>query len=407
MNLKNFLAVATTALCVVACSSDDEPSQSSEFYKAVTGSYTVYTSASVMGTAVVTNEEKVEIVSDASNSFATLRYSGVWGEGQTSKLDVTRENGRYVVNGAGKIAASMGDNTHAGTYDFTVEGTVSEDKSDASLTFSIVLGGMGTVTVTSASGYAPATLFLPDTYAGYTSAVFAYSSTPMVTADETVSVTANENGTVNVVLASSTWGESTISNIAVEVKDGVYTLKGEGTAAMSMGGGTPKEYPCTLEGTVSGDKEDVEMAFTLSIMGGTTITFHQGDAPAAALLAGSYKGYTSAVFAYSPTPMVTADETMSVTANEDGTLNVILDSSAWGKSTISNVSAVKENGVYTLKGEGVSVMSMGGGTPKEYPCTLEGTVSGDKEDVEMAFTLSIMGGTTITFRQGDALEVLE
>lgn len=117
-------------------------------------------------------------------------------------------------------------------------------------------------------------------YAGYTSAVFAYSPTPMVTADETMSVTANEDGTVDVVLASSTWGESTISNIAVEVKDGVYILKGEGVSVMSsMGGGTPKEYPCTLEGSVSSDKEDVEMAFTLSIMDGTTITFRQGDAP--------------------------------------------------------------------------------------------------------------------------------
>ncbi|MCM1313567.1 MAG: calycin-like domain-containing protein [Bacteroides sp.] len=280
MRIKNFMTMATVVLSMVACSNDDNESvQYSELYKAVSGSYTVYTSASVMGTAVVTNNEKVEIVANGNGSVAALNYSGVWGEGQTSELSVTKENGQYVVSGTGTIAASMGDGTHSGSYDFTVDGTVSEDKKNVSLTFSIELGGMGTVTVTSASGYAPATVFLPDTYKGYTSAAFAYSPTPIVTADETVTVTANENGTVNVVMASSTWGTATISNVAVEVEDGIYTLKGEGTSAMAMGGGTPKEYPCTLEGTISGDKEDVDMAFSLSIMGGTTITFRLGDAP--------------------------------------------------------------------------------------------------------------------------------
>jgi hypothetical protein len=98
----------------------------------------------------------------------------------------------------------------------------------------------------------------------------------MITTDQTITITANEDGTVNV-----TYGDNTISNVEVKVSaEGVYTLSGAGVYAMSMSG-APTNYDCTLAGTISKDKSKVEFALTLpAVMGGTTITFRNGDAPA-------------------------------------------------------------------------------------------------------------------------------
>lgn len=283
MKIKNFLAIMMVALCAVSCSNDDD-SNSVNLSEAVAGTYTVYTSASVMGTSLVNNNETVTLTAATGNTNAALSYKGTWGEASTTELTVTAAaNGDYAVKGNGNITASMGDGAHAGTYEFTVEGTIGADKKTADLTFAIELGAMGTVTVSSGLGNAPASLFWKGTYTGYTSAAFSYSPTPTVTEGEKVTITANEDGTVNVVLVSGAWGTTTVSNATATVaEDGTYSLAGSGISVIeSSHTGTTNNYECTLTGTTTVDKENVEMTFTLSIMGGTTITFHEGDAPAA------------------------------------------------------------------------------------------------------------------------------
>lgn len=282
MKLKNFLGMMVIALCAVACSDDDD--NNVNLSEAVAGTYTVYTSASVMGTSLVNNNETVTLTAATGNTNAVLSYRGTWGEGSTTELTVTATaNGDYAVKGNGNIAASMGDAAHAGTYEFTVEGTIGADKKTVNLTFAIELGAMGTVTVSSGLGNAPAPLFWAGTYNGYTSAVFSYNPTPTVTEGEKVTVTANEDGTVNVVLVSGAWGTTTVSNATATVaEDGTYTFAGSGISViMSAHTGTTNNYDCTLTGTTTVDKESVEMVFILSIMGGTTVTFHEGNAPAA------------------------------------------------------------------------------------------------------------------------------
>lgn len=251
-------------------------------YMAVNGTYTVYTAARVMGMSLVNNNETVKLTADTENETAVLSYEGTWGTGTTTALTLTKTNGAYAFTGSGSIAASMpGSTTNAGTYSFTVEGTLSADKTILSATFSIVLGGMGTVVVEAASGYAPAASFLADSYDGYTSAVFTYSSTPVVTDGENVTISGNDDGTIKVVLTSNQWGTSTITEATVEVsEEGVYTFSGKGTSLMGMSGSEAREYECTLAGIISADKENVEINISLSIMGGTTITFRIGEAPA-------------------------------------------------------------------------------------------------------------------------------
>ena len=53
------------------------------------------------------------------------------------------------------------------------------------------------------------------TYTGYSTAEFQYSSTPMVSQNQTLTVTAEEGGTVSVSYTSDTWGTFSLSGVTV------------------------------------------------------------------------------------------------------------------------------------------------------------------------------------------------
>lgn len=242
-------------------------------------------------------------------------------------------------------------------------------------------------------------------YEGYTTAQFSYSPTPIITNGEKITITSNQDETINLVMTSEQWGTTTIPNTMVTTDtNGKYKLAGEGISLLGMHGGTPKEYACLLEGTISTDKTEAVLTFTLpAVMGGTTIVFSLGNAPANIYLSGSYAGYSSAVFPYSANPMITSDEKITISANEDETIKIVFVSSQWGTTTISNATIKTEiDGSFTLSGEGISLMAMAGSEAKEYACQLSGIITKDKSTSDLIFKLSIMGGTTITFHMGDA-----
>jgi hypothetical protein len=240
----------------------------------VAGSYKSYSKGAHNYGATVSNSENITLKANTGNGTVDFAYSGVWGTGTATGLEVSKNNDSYTVSGSGTTAVS-GHGGSTSNYEFTVEGTISEDKSTASFVLSISMGSMGTVTVTTALGYAPATAFLPGTYKGYTDMDSGYFK-DTITEDETITIAGNEYGTVNV-----TYGNNTISNVQVTVStEGVYTLSGTGVYAASMAG-PPTNYDCTLTGTINADKSEVEIVFSLPVvMQGTTITFHNGEAPA-------------------------------------------------------------------------------------------------------------------------------
>ncbi len=118
---------------------------------------------------------------------------------------------------------------------------------------------------------------------------------------------------------------------------------------------------------------------------------------------GSYAGWTSASFAYSPDPMVADGEKIDITVNEDGTADITLTSSQWGTMTIPSAAVKEENGAFALSGEGTAVLGMAGKEPKEYACIMAGTFAGDSKSCTVVFTLpAVMGGLNITFSNGNA-----
>ena len=179
-----------------------------------------------------------------------------------------------------------------------------------------------------------------------------------------------------------------------------YSVNGSGSTLMGMGD-TKNEYECTLQGTLDEGRTEGTFTFTVpSVMGGMTITFTLGDIPAEKLLAGSYEGWTNASCAYFES-MTAENQTITLSANNDGTFTLAYTSDTWGEFSFTSVSATEANGTYTLSGEGTTQMGMNGNV-SEYPCTLSGSIDESKENVSFTFTVpGVMGGLTITFTLGD------
>ena len=247
----------------------------------------------------------------------------------------------------------------------------------------------------------PAWETLAGEYADWTSATFKYSATPMATDNEKLTFSV-ANGKLNVELASNQWGTATFSNVTVTQEGSNFKLTGAGSAQLGMHGGSSKAHDCTLAATVSKDKKKMNVIITYpAVMGGTTVTFTLGEAPAAQLLAGTYNGWTKGDSNYFKNRTQNGEK-LAITANEDGTVNVKLTSQMWGETTIANVKAEKTTNGFALSGSGKFSMSMGTNA-KEYDCTLSGTLSADKTTYSVTFNLpAVMGGLTIAFAEGEA-----
>lgn len=240
------------------------------------------------------------------------------------------------------------------------------------------------------------------TYSGYTDATTAYF-TGMVTENQTVRVSANGDGTVNVGFDSDTWGKTAIDNAVVKPTEGGYVISGTGESVISGHGGT-KSYACTLAGKVGTAKNNVVFEFSIpSVMGGLTVKFIQGTAPASLVVNGTYEGYTSTSTAYFQ-GMISVDESVKIVAEGDDTVSVEYKSATWGEATINAATVKREASGFKISGNGTLAMpGMNGGETKNYDCAVSGTISLSKDNVEITFSIpSVMGGTNIKFSLGEA-----
>lgn len=236
-------------------------------------------------------------------------------------------------------------------------------------------------------------------YKGYTLASCNYFQN-MISPDETVVITKNTDGTATVSFTSATWGEFTITDAQASVSGNVCSLSGSGQTQMGMGGST-SAYDCTFTAEIK-SQTDARMEFSIpAVMGGMTLTFQTGDAPADLLLAGTYEGYTDADCAMFQ-DRYTDGESVKLTANGDGTLKVVFESASWGTFTVESATAAKEGEEYVFTGSGSVAMGMGEST-SNYDFTLSGRSNAAKDDFSIAFNVpAVMGGLTITLLPGTA-----
>lgn len=236
-------------------------------------------------------------------------------------------------------------------------------------------------------------------YDGYTLASCNYFQN-MISPDETVVLTKNTDGSASVSFTSATWGTFTITDAQASISGNVCSLSGSGQTQMGMGGST-SAYDCTFTAEIK-SQTDARMEFSIpAVMGGMTLTFQTGDAPADLLLAGTYEGYTDADCAMFQ-DRYTDGESVKLTANGDGSVKVVFESASWGTFTVESATATKEGEEYVFTGSGSVAMGMGEST-SNYDFTLSGRTNAAKDDFSIAFNVpAVMGGLTITLLPGTA-----
>lgn len=243
------------------------------------------------------------------------------------------------------------------------------------------------------------TVDFAGSYKGYTLASCNYFQN-MISPDETVVITKNTDGSASVSFTSATWGTFTITDAQASVSGDICSLSGSGQTQMGMGGST-SAYDCTFTAEIK-SQTDARMEFSIpAVMGGMTLTFQTGDAPADLLLAGTYEGYTDADCAMFQ-DRYTDGESVKLTANGDGSVKVIFESASWGTFTVESATATKEGEEYVFTGSGSVAMGMGEST-SNYDFTLSGRTNAAKDDFSIAFNVpAVMGGLTITLLPGTA-----
>lgn len=243
------------------------------------------------------------------------------------------------------------------------------------------------------------TVDFAGSYNGYTLASCNYFQN-MISADETVVLTKNTDGTASVSFTSATWGEFTITDAQATVNGDLCTLSGSGQTQMGMNGNT-STYDCTFTAEIK-SQTDARMEFSIpAVMGGMTLTFQTGEAPADLLLAGTYEGYTDADCAMFQ-DRYTDGESVKLTANGDGSVKVVFESASWGTFTVESATATKEGEEYVFTGSGSVAMGMGDST-SNYDFTLSGRTNAAKDDFSIAFNVpAVMGGLTVTLLPGTA-----
>lgn len=245
----------------------------------------------------------------------------------------------------------------------------------------------------------PAAVDIDGIYEGYTLAGCAYFQNTC-TADETVTVTKNADGSACVIFTSDSWGEFSIPNAQIIENEGVYTLMGSGQTKMGMGGNV-SSYDCTYTAVIR-SRENAQMQFEVAgVMGGLTVDFATGEAPADLLLAGTYSGYTDASCTYFQN-RYTDDESLKITANGDGSLAVVFESATWGTFHADKATVSKNGTEYAFTGEGTVSMGMGENVT-DYAFTMTGTSNAAKDSYSIAFNVpAVMGGLTVTLLPGTA-----
>lgn len=245
------------------------------------------------------------------------------------------------------------------------------------------------------------TVDFAGSYKGYTLASCNYFYFQnMISADETVVITKNTDGSASVSFTSATWGTFTITDAQASISGNVCSLSGSGQTQMGMGGST-SAYDCTFTAEIK-SQTDARMEFSIpAVMGGMTLTFQTGEAPADLLLAGTYEGYTDADCAMFQ-DRYTDGESVKLTANGDGSVKVVFESASWGTFTVESATATKEGEEYVFTGSGSVAMGMGDST-SNYDFTLSGRTNAAKDDFSIAFNVpAVMGGLTVTLLPGTA-----
>lgn len=195
---------------------------------------------------------------------------------------------------------------------------------------------------------------IAGTYKGYSIGESRMFSDYLMGSDATATITANTDGTINLVYKSGS-GDFTLNNLTISSK----SFKGEGEVALAMGGATQNKYEYTLEGSVD-DSKVLTLKVNVPVpMGGIDIDFIQGETPVGYLIASNYQYNTDLSISVRGTSYGSTQDCNAVIKRAaENTVDITLngfdqlsggDSMNLGNFTIKGVNVTAEtNGSYTL-----------------------------------------------------------
>ena len=193
-------------------------------------------------------------------------------------------------------------------------------------------------------------------YKGYSVGACNMFSDYLLGDESTATITANEDGSINLVYKSGS-GDFTLNNLKLSSNK---SFSGSGEVAMSMGGSTGGSYDYTLEGSVDGSKV-LSLKANVDIpvpMGKMEIDFIQGETPVGYYIKDTYKYQTNLSLKVQGGEVGSTTDCQVKIENPTGsTVNVTISGfnnaggsmSNYEKFTVTRVNVTKaNNGSYSL-----------------------------------------------------------
>lgn len=138
------------------------------------------------------------------------------------------------------------------------------------------------------------------------------------------------------------------------------------------------------------------LSFSSTLVSCSSDDDNTDNAEQAKAMAGTYKGYSIGESKMFTDYLMGSDASATITANTDGTLNLVYKSGS-GDFTLNNLAVTSKS----FEGEGQVALAMGGTSSNSYDYTLEGSVNDSKVLTIKVNVPAVMGGMDINFIQGD------
>lgn len=190
---------------------------------------------------------------------------------------------------------------------------------------------------------------IAGTYNGYSIGDSQMFSDYLMGEQATATITANEDGTINLVYKSGS-GDFKLNNLKVSSN----SFSGEGEVSLSMSGGVGTNYVYTLEGSVDESKVLTLKANIPAVMSGLDVSFMQGETPLPYYIATTYKYDSELSISVNGSSFGSTNECKAVIKRaSDTTVNITINGfgNLTGGGAAMNLSDFTISGVKVATGE--------------------------------------------------------
>lgn len=246
---------------------------------------------------------------------------------------------------------------------------------------------------------------------GQSSVMHSYITQPMIHVDDTVTITAISEKTVDISYHSSMWGDVTFHEVTISlVNDRFVLASSEGIAStITMTNpqtGVTNDYAAVLtSASLKKDASDYTLVIQMpSVMKGTTITFEKTTVATRFLNPVKLPGHSTVK--HGPASMVHYEDTVTVSLSSENSINVTYHSSQWGDVTFHDVPVTLVNDRFDMTSSQtiestITITNPHSGVSADYTAVLtSASIKKDMSDYAIVINIPAANNTCITFEEG-------